>query len=125
MPKNRRIIFRNSQRTTLVSGFYGMRGHQESGLRIMFVGAKQFEFILPGKLCQRMDIFDTKVILCNLTSGCKVWGIFGIAWSKIKYSVFLHRLRCLKALIFTIFSLIFESSRPFRQMRRVVNKNQS
>ena len=29
----------------------------------MFVAAKQFEFTLPGKLCQTVDIFPKEIIL--------------------------------------------------------------
>ena len=50
----------------------------------MFVGAKQFEFILPGKLCQTMDFFDTGKIRCNLTPRGKVGEILALLGSEFK-----------------------------------------
>ena len=89
----------------------------------MSVWRQSFKSTLPGKLCQSRDFFDTGIIHYNLSPRSNVGENFGIAWSRVQNYACFHYLNHLEALLNAIFQQIFELSRPFRQIGRIVNKN--
>ena len=94
---------------------------------LILVTRQSFKITIPGKLCQNVDLFVQEILISFSRKNCGILRNIDITWSTVSPEfnlVTVSNTWAWKFLQKTLFfSIISNSSWPFRQVWRIVNKN--